>query len=82
MLNAHFCSSVLGSVLGSDLGQLGTFSPLEGLQRGVEQCMDLGSCDDDIPTMVSTTAFNILDLHVPAAVWVLTACHSHREPPR
>jgi adenine deaminase len=52
------------TILCSDLGQTGTFSPLEGFRRGVRLCIDLGYDDGDIRTMVSTNAakaFNLQD---------------------
>jgi hypothetical protein len=30
------------TILASDLGQIGTFGPLEGFRRGVKLCIDLG----------------------------------------
>jgi hypothetical protein len=46
------------TILCSDLGQVGIFSPLEGFRRGVKLCMDLGYGDDDIHAMVSANAAN------------------------
>lgn len=50
------------TIICSDLGQVGVFSPLEGLQRGVSLCMDLGYADADIHKMVSTNAARALGL--------------------
>jgi hypothetical protein len=50
------------TILCSDLGQVGTFSPLEGFRRGVKLCIDLGYGDDDIHAMVSTNAAKAFDL--------------------
>jgi hypothetical protein len=44
------------TILCSDLGQVGTFSPLEGFRRGAKLCIDLGYGDDDIHAMASTNA--------------------------
>lgn len=50
------------TILCSDLGQVGSDSPLKGFQRGVEMCMDLGYEDADIHKMVSTNAARALGL--------------------
>jgi hypothetical protein len=50
------------TVICSDLGQVGVFSPLEGFRRGVALCMDLGYSDDDIHKMVATNATRMLGL--------------------
>ena len=50
------------TILCSDLGQVGVFSPLEGFRRGVELCMDLGYSDDHIHRMVSTNTARALGL--------------------
>jgi hypothetical protein len=52
------------TILCSDLGQVGSDSPLRGFQRGVEMCMDLGYQDADIHKMVSTNAARALGLSV------------------
>lgn len=44
------------TIMCSDLGQVGVFSPLEGFRRGVRLCLELGYGDDDIRKMVSTNA--------------------------
>lgn len=65
-LGQHIVAAgVDNTILCSDLGQMGVFSPLEGFQRGVELCMDLGYSDADIHKMVSTNAAKVLGL--PAA---------------
>ena len=48
------------TILCSDLGQVGVFSPLEGFRRGVELCMELGYADADIHKMVSTNTARVL----------------------
>jgi hypothetical protein len=50
------------TIMCSDLGQMGSMSPLEGFRRGVEMCMDLGYEDADIHKMVSTNTARILGL--------------------
>jgi hypothetical protein len=50
------------TILCSDLGQVGSDSPLRGFQRGVEMCMDLGYADADIHKIVSTNAARALGL--------------------
>jgi hypothetical protein len=50
------------TILCSDLGQVGVFSPLEGFRRGVALCMDLGYRDADIHKMVSTNTARVLGL--------------------
>jgi hypothetical protein len=50
------------TVLCSDLGQTGTFSPLEGFRRGIKLCMDLGYNDDAIRKMVSLNAARMLGI--------------------
>jgi hypothetical protein len=58
-------AGVDNTILCSDLGQVGVFSPLEGMQRGVALCMDLGYSDADIHKMVSNNAAKVLNLEVP-----------------
>lgn len=48
------------TILCSDLGQAGTFRPLEGFRRGIKLCIALGYEDDDIRQMVSTNAARLL----------------------
>ena len=48
------------TILCSDLGQVGVFSPIEGFRRGVALCMDLGYADEDIHKMVSTNTARVL----------------------
>jgi hypothetical protein len=60
-------AGVDNTILCSDLGQVGLFSPLEGLQRGVSLCMDLGYSDADIHKMVSTNTAQVLGLELPMA---------------
>jgi hypothetical protein len=55
------------TVICSDLGQVGVFSPLEGFRRGVALCIDLGYSDEDIHKIVATNAARMLGLDRQAA---------------
>ena len=55
------------TMLCSDLGQVGTFSPLDGFRRGIKLCMDLGYDDEDIRKMVSTNTARALGLEADVA---------------
>jgi hypothetical protein len=55
------------TILCSDLGQLGVFSPLEGFRRGVELCIELGYRDADIHKMVSTNTARVLGIEALVA---------------
>jgi hypothetical protein len=55
------------TILCSDLGQVGTFSPLEGLRRGIRLCMDLGYDDDQIRQMVSSNTARALGIEADVA---------------
>ncbi|MGN8116366.1 DUF6282 family protein [Labrys sp. 22185] len=50
------------TILCSDLGQVGVFSPLEGFRRGVRLCLALGYSDEAIRRMVSTNTAHVLGL--------------------
>jgi hypothetical protein len=50
------------TIICSDLGQTGVFSPLEGFRLGVALCMELGYQDEEIHKMVSTNAARVLGL--------------------
>ena len=50
------------TILSSDLGQTGVFSPLEGFRRGIKLCMRLGYTDEDIRKMVSLNAARAIGL--------------------
>jgi len=60
-------AGVAQTILCSDLGQTGTFSPLEGFRRGVKLCIDLGYDDDQIHAMVSTNAARAFGLEADVA---------------
>jgi hypothetical protein len=55
------------TILCSDLGQTGTFSPLDGMRRGIKMCMDLGYGDDQIRKMVSTNTAVALGIEADVA---------------
>lgn len=55
------------TILCSDLGQTGVFSPLEGFRRGVRLCIDLGYDDAQIRKMVSTNAARAFGLEADVA---------------
>lgn len=55
------------TILCSDLGQVGTFSPLEGMRRGIKLCMDLGYNDEQIGKMVSTNTGSALGIEADVA---------------
>ena len=55
------------TVLCSDLGQVGTFSPLDGFRRGIKMCMDLGYDDEQIRQMVSTNTAKALGIEADVA---------------
>ena len=57
------------TILCSDLGQTGVFSPVDGFRRGIRLCMDLGYDDGQIRKMVSTNAARAfrLEADLPAA---------------
>jgi hypothetical protein len=60
-------AGVGSTILCSDLGQVGVFSPLEGFRRGVELCLKLGYKDDEIHKMVSTNTARVLGLEALVA---------------
>lgn len=57
------------TILCSDLGQTGVFSPLEGFRRGIRLCLRLGYSDEDVRTMTSRNAARALGIEdaLPAA---------------
>jgi len=50
------------TILCSDLGQVGTFHPIEGIRRGIKLCLDFGFSDDDIRKMVSLNTAKVLGI--------------------
>lgn len=65
----HFieAAGVDQTVLASDLGQVGVFTPLEGFRRGVKLCIDLGYSDNDIRKMVSLNSARMLGIEADVA---------------
>jgi hypothetical protein len=62
-LRRHIDAAGVGqTILCSDLGQTGVFSPLEGFRRGIRLCIRLGYDDDQIGQMVSTNAARALGI--------------------
>lgn len=59
------------TIMCSDLGQTGVFSPLEGFRRGIRLCIELGYDDAQIRKMVSTNAAHAFGLE--ADVGAVTA---------
>lgn len=55
------------TILCSDLGQTGVYSPLEGFRRGIKLCMDLGYDDAQIRAMISTNAARAFGLEADVA---------------
>ena len=55
------------TILASDLGQTGTFTPLEGFRRGIKLCMDLGYDDEQIRKMISTNTARALGIEQDVA---------------
>ncbi|MCP1198313.1 DUF6282 family protein [Notoacmeibacter sp. MSK16QG-6] len=56
------CVGADRTILCSDLGQVGTIGPLEGMRRGVATCIKLGYSDADIHKMVATNAATAIGL--------------------
>lgn len=52
------------TILCSDLGQVGTIGPIDGMRAGIRMCIDLGYSDEDITRMVSTNAATLLGIDV------------------
>jgi hypothetical protein len=50
------------TIMCSDLGQVGAFSPLEGFRRGIKLCIDLGYNDEQIRKMFSLNAARMLGI--------------------
>ena len=55
-------AGVYQTILASDLGQTGVFSPIEGFRRGIKLCMRLGYTDEEIRKMVSLNAARAIGL--------------------
>lgn len=50
------------TIMCSDLGQVGTIAPLEGMRRGVATCIAIGCADADIHAMVADNAAAVIGL--------------------
>ena len=51
------------TILCSDLGQVGTITPLEGFQNGIAACIGLGYSDAQIRQMVASNAADAIGLN-------------------
>ena len=51
------------TILCSDLGQMGTLLPLDGLRRGVATCLSLGYSEAEIHAMMATNAGGVIGLN-------------------
>ena len=67
MRNQIEAAGVEQTILCSDLGQVGTSRPLEGMRRGIKLCIDLGYDDEQIRKMVSTNAARALGIEADVA---------------
>lgn len=62
-LQAHIeAAGVDRTILCSDLGQVGSVPPVEGIREGILMCIDLGYDDEAIGKMVSTNTAKVLGL--------------------
>jgi hypothetical protein len=50
------------TILSSDLGQVGSVGPVEGMAKGVEMCLALGYADDEIRQMISRNAARLFGI--------------------
>jgi len=60
-------AGVTQTILCSDLGQTGTFTPLDGFRRGIRLCIDLGYDDAQIRKMVSGNTARALGIEADIA---------------
>lgn len=60
-------AGVAQTILCSDLGQTGTYTPLDGFRRGIRLCMDLGYDDAQIRKMVSGNTARALGIEADIA---------------
>lgn len=56
------CVGVEKTILCSDLGQVGSVTPVEGMRRGVAMCLALGYTDAQAHAMVATNPANVIGL--------------------
>jgi len=67
-LRKHIEAAGVGqTIMCSDLGQTGVFSPLEGFRRGVKLCLEFGYTDEECHAMVSTNAARAFGLEADVA---------------
>ena len=57
------CVGIERTILCSDLGQVGTIAPLEGMRRGVATCLALGYSDTQIHAMVASNSADVIGLY-------------------
>ncbi|WP_112323733.1 DUF6282 family protein [Oceanibium sediminis] len=50
------------TILASDLGQVGTLTPIQGMRRGIATCLALGYSDADVRAMVATNPATVIGL--------------------
>ncbi len=50
------------TILASDLGQVGTLTPIQGMRRGIATCLALGYSDADVRAMVATNPADVTGL--------------------
>ena len=56
------CVGVEKTILCSDLGQVGSITPVEGMRRGVAMCLALGYSDAQAHAMVARNSANVIGL--------------------
>ncbi len=67
------------TILGSDLGQVGNPTPVEGFRHVIATCLDLGYSEDDIRKLISSNACALLGLE--AAPPSHKPMHAHDRTP-
>jgi hypothetical protein len=50
------------TILGSDLGQVGNPSPVDGFRAVINMCLDMGYSEEDIHKLVSKNASNLMGI--------------------
>jgi hypothetical protein len=53
------------TIIGSDLGQVGNPTPVEGFRHVIGMCIELGYSDADIRKMISSNAIRLVGLDEP-----------------
>ena len=51
------------TIIGSDLGQVGNPTPVEGLRHVIQMLIDIGYGDDDIRAMIGGNAAKLMGLN-------------------